>query len=352
MKKKLFKYISVLGLTVLPLLAGCLLGKTKFDSPVPPKVGSKVVIGSVSNVSGKTFDIDIEQRLRDALSRSLDNKGIYASDLSTTADFKLNVYITRYAPGNAFKRWLVPGYGSTLLTVQGELQNAKDGSRVLSTEHQRIIWIGGGYTIGAWSFIIGQVANDLAHDLKLRIEKGPDFVITLAPPSADAAPVEPTNKPTLVSVPETIDERAEHGRIGERFAAFGVSMGDVYFFRNVNEFFREALADEVQLMGNKVVPSGENVKVTAKLTKFWVTTKTTPLYWDIIAEVKTDFIFETAHPTSVKTVRHYEGQNSEHTYVWPTSSLMGKALKASLDDTFAKMKSDEVWKSFPPNAKP
>jgi hypothetical protein len=296
-------------------------------------------------VSGKTFDIDIEQKLHNALRKSLENEGIYAWDSSTSTDFKINVNITRYAPGNAFNRWLVPGYGSTILAVQGELQNAKDGSLVLSTEHQRIIWIGGAYTIGAWETIISQVANDLAHELKLMIEKGPDFVITLAPPSVDAAPVEPAIIPILVTVPETIDERTEHGRIGERFAAFGLSMGDVYFFRNVNEFFREALIDEVQLMGNKVVSSGENIKVTAKLTKFWVTTKTTPLYWDIIAEVKADLLFETAHSTPVKTEKHYEGQNIERTYVWPTSSLMGKVLKASLDDLFAKMRSDEVWGS-------
>ena len=110
MMKKVFRRIFVSALFFLPLLPGCVTPtpSARLESPALPKTNAKAVIGSVSNVSGKTFDIDIEQKLHNALRKSLENEGIYVSDLSKSTDFKINVNITRYEPGNAFKRWLVP----------------------------------------------------------------------------------------------------------------------------------------------------------------------------------------------------------------------------------------------------
>jgi len=69
----------------------------------------------------------------------------------STPKLVLNCKIIEYDKGNAFKRWLYPSWGITLLNIQCEL---KDRNKVVGSARARhTVSAGGLYTIGAWKFI-------------------------------------------------------------------------------------------------------------------------------------------------------------------------------------------------------
>lgn len=149
------------SLVALLLVAGCgtVEHKVDLDQHYSVQPGTKVVLGPVKNQTGQSFDIDVEKMLADAFSqalkaRDLDWTGGDAPKLVLSAD------IVQYEKGDAFRRWLMPGWGATVLVVRGALHDA--GSRkVGSVDAKRTVDAGGGYTIGAWQTIFGDIANDI-----------------------------------------------------------------------------------------------------------------------------------------------------------------------------------------------
>jgi hypothetical protein len=125
---------------------------------------TKVLLGEVSNKTGETFDIDIEAMLRDAMIDELTKENLLGTqDSPDTVEMNLN--IIEYRKGDAFKRWLWPGYGSTVLVIEATLLD-KDGNVDATAQANRSVDAGGGFTAGAWEKIFKTVANDLVSDLK------------------------------------------------------------------------------------------------------------------------------------------------------------------------------------------
>ncbi len=79
----------------------------------------------------------------------------------------LNSEIREYRPGSAFKRWLWPGYGSTILWVESVLREGHKMIGEISTRHT--VDAGGAYTAGAYQSIFGAVAEDIVADLKKKL---------------------------------------------------------------------------------------------------------------------------------------------------------------------------------------
>ena len=134
-----------------------------------PQGDSKVAVGSVSNETGQNFDVDIEAMLRDALAEKLKAHELYCEQ-AQEHDLTLNANITEYSKGDAFKRWLMPGYGSTSLTVEGELVDPA-GKVIGTAEAKRTVDAGGGYTIGAWKSVFSNVAHDVVDDLEKQVRQ-------------------------------------------------------------------------------------------------------------------------------------------------------------------------------------
>ena len=104
--------------------------------------------------------------LTDAFAKEL-RKETMLWDGGSDTKLVLNSKIVEYAKGNAFKRWLLPGWGSTVLTIQCDLMN---GNNVVgSAEARRTVSVGGGYTIGAWKTIFASVSKDVVGDLRSQI---------------------------------------------------------------------------------------------------------------------------------------------------------------------------------------
>jgi len=132
-----------------------------------PHGDCKVAVGNVSNETGQTFDVDIETMLRDALAEKLKAHKIYCEQ-AQEHDLTLNANVTEYSKGDAFKRWLMPGYGSTSLTVEGELIDPA-GKVIGTAEAKRTVDAGGAYTIGAWKSVFSNVAHDVVDDLEKQV---------------------------------------------------------------------------------------------------------------------------------------------------------------------------------------
>ena len=127
-----------------------------------PKAGSKIEVGLVSNETGTIFDIPIETMFKDALVSALQEQGM--SGPGAPLDLVTNCRIVSYQKGDAFKRWLMPGVGSTELDVRCVLLDS--GKSVGDIAAKRTVDGGGAYTIGAWEKIFAHVASDVAEDIR------------------------------------------------------------------------------------------------------------------------------------------------------------------------------------------
>lgn len=128
---------------------------------------TKIVVGEVSNKTGENFDIDIEAMFRDAMLNELRKENLLSEHDSPNV-VTMNVNIIEYRKGDAFKRWLWPGYGSTVLVVEANLLDS-EGNIDATAQANRSVDAGGGYTVGAWEKIFTNVASDLVSDLSTNI---------------------------------------------------------------------------------------------------------------------------------------------------------------------------------------
>lgn len=129
---------------------------------------TKIEVGKVTNETGKTFDIDIEQILTDAFDEVLQKEKLLPVG-GEGHRLLLTSRIVEYEKGSAFKRWLLPGLGSTVISIKGDL---RDVDQVVgSFQARRTVSVGGGYTIGAWRKIFASIAKDVVKDLRSKIPK-------------------------------------------------------------------------------------------------------------------------------------------------------------------------------------
>jgi hypothetical protein len=162
-----FRFIGALAAVLASalLVGGCgtVEHRVSIEKHYVVQPGTKVEVGAVKNQTGKDFDVDVQKMLYDALAKALADrnlqwKGDAGPKLVLSAD------IVEYEAGDAFKRWLMPGWGATVLVVKGTLVDAENRTAG-SVEAKRTVEAGGGYTIGAWESVFGDVANDIVTKL-------------------------------------------------------------------------------------------------------------------------------------------------------------------------------------------
>jgi hypothetical protein len=152
------------------LVAGCgtVEHRVALEQQYVVQPGTKVEVGAVKNQTGKTFEIDVQKMLADALGNALKERNLQWKG-EATPKLVLAADIVEYEAGDAFKRWLMPGWGATVLVVRGTLVDA-DNRTVGSVEAKRTVEAGGGYTIGAWETIFRDVANDIVTRLREQLK--------------------------------------------------------------------------------------------------------------------------------------------------------------------------------------
>jgi len=152
------------------LVAGCGSVRHASDFRTDLAAEIKAQVGKVTNDTGKSFNIDIEQMFADALdSRLRKYKLLGAGASGKTA--VVNAKIIDYAKGNAFKRWLCPGFGTTVLSVYCEVRDKASGKLLGAIEARRTVSMGGLYSINAWKSIFYGVAADVAKEFRKNIAR-------------------------------------------------------------------------------------------------------------------------------------------------------------------------------------
>lgn len=156
------------------LLAACgtATHTAKFEPGFVPSETSVVSIGEITNVSppypdDEKVELKPADELRTQLKQKLQENGMLASSGSAGTVYVLTPEIREYRPGSAFKRWLWPGYGSTILWVESVLREGAKKIGKFSTRHT--VDAGGAYTAGAYQSIFGAVAEAIVADLKKKL---------------------------------------------------------------------------------------------------------------------------------------------------------------------------------------
>jgi hypothetical protein len=127
----------------------------------------KINVDKITNDTSKVYEHNIEEFMKEALFQELKNNELLV--LGNESKIDLEVSILDYQEGNAFKRWLLPGWGATVLKVEATL---KENNDVIATSKiDSNIAAGGGYTIGAWKYVYTDVAKKLISDIKEEYNK-------------------------------------------------------------------------------------------------------------------------------------------------------------------------------------
>jgi hypothetical protein len=329
-------------LAAVVLLSSCApKASIKYETDALSKPGATVELGDVSIKNEDIFEVDAKRMLRDALKKELAKRDILWSGDQSAERFTLSTQVLNYEMGSAFKRWLLPGYGSTILEVEGELKDRK-GTVVATINHKRGVYAGGAFTIGAWKTIFDSVASDIARELDTRIH-GKGFVVNIAPWSEQEINIPPAERPLNIKILPLKDERADKGRIGERFAAFNVSMGNVYMSRVTSEFLTETLSDDLRAAGHSIVETGQDVTVGGEILKFWLGTETTMLYWDVVGEIEVKLTATSSQNPNVSHEKHYSAKQVKRTYAWPTEAIFNEVLTMCIKELMKEIRADGIW---------
>jgi uncharacterized lipoprotein YajG len=306
----------------------------------------KYKIKQITDNSTEKHDIDAAQLLNEALENSLREQGLLLEGTSQNNYYAISAQILDYDMGNAFKRWLMPGYGSTVLGVHTDVIDSETGEIITFMEHRQTIAAGGLYSVGAWENIFTTVANDITTDLERKYTGGDSgFFINLDPwlKNEEQGPeVKQSNEIRLISF---TDKREEKNRIGERHAAFNVSMGNIYTNRDVAAFITEAVQNELLASGNKIADKPQYIKVSGDVMKFWIWTDTTALYWDIIGEIEVNLNAES--PKSNNSIKKsYTATSKKRTYVYPSQELVEEVVTELIRKLMLQVRKDSPWNTL------
>ncbi len=151
---------------------GAVSHQAQFEPNYVPKADTRIEVGPVTNETGKTFDVDIPKMFTDALTERLtDDQLLWNGASQDVTHLVITTKIIDYDQGDAFKRWLLPGWGSTVLSMHCELKESASGKLVGSVDARRTVSFGGAYTIGAWRTIFASVAKDVVGELRSQMQK-------------------------------------------------------------------------------------------------------------------------------------------------------------------------------------
>jgi hypothetical protein len=332
--------IAILLFTV--LIGGC--ASPQAQRVVVPSAeiteSKKFTVGEITSkaIVAESEGVDVKEIMTQSLNNALEDAGSKWNGDPENDYAIINIEVVNYEPGNAFGRWLLPGAGATVLSVEGNLVES-DGSKVLATiRDQRGVYAGGAYTIGAWKYIFDVVAQDIVRGLD-RKTTGDAFVVEVETWLKRDLDIPKSGHKQNFILGNVQDARAEKYRIGERFAAFGVSMGDVYFYRSVPDFIEEMVATDLQAAGHSVAKSGVGTPINVTINRFSAKTETTALYWDIVTNIDLLVVVGGLDES-------FSCEKSDRTYVWPTEELFNAVVDSCLIQLMQNFRKGPIWQRF------
>jgi hypothetical protein len=192
---------------------------------------------------------------------------------------------------------------------------------------------------------VGQTDLVLASEIDTR-PKWRGIVVHVKASSEQDLDVPASDRAVKIKVLPFKDSRAEKRRIGERTAAFNVSMGYVYFFRNVSDFMTDAVSDGLRAAGHAIVETGDEVSVAGEILTFWIETETTVFYWDVVGSIEVNIRAQSSKDSDTVREMRYVTKQVKRTYWWPTKTLLGEVLTMCVEDLLRQIRFDSTWLTF------
>ena len=85
---------------------------------------------------------------------------------------------------------------------------------------------------------------------------------------------------------QTMTVNLKSGNPGLAFNVLPPGSKDVAIEGAIGEFLREALGDDLRAAGHHVGAEVGGTQISGEVLRFWVRTDTTPLYWDVVAQME------------------------------------------------------------------
>ena len=186
-----------------------------------------------------------------------------------------------------------------------------------------------------------EAAHTIAEEFEDDTRDG--FVVGLNAWSSREIDIPVSDSPQVYTIAEVCDLRPDRTRIGERFAAFGMSMGNVYFFGKVDSVLLETVSDELRGAGHTVQNSGPGRSLSLDILSFWISTDTTVLYWDVVANILINVRVDSTLESTRFHEREFSCDSSQRTYIWPSEELFTEVLNNCLEDLMREFRSDKMW---------
>lgn len=153
----------------------------------------------------------------------------------------------------------------------------------------------------------------------------------------DAPDVLASVPPLKLKLVSTRDAEVRGRSVGERQAAFGVSMGGVAITQDVGATMRDRLSADLRAAGHGVVDQGQDVTVTDAVHLLDVHTDTTMMYWDVVGQLGVTL---TVQGSGASRELRYAAERKERTYVWPGKDVMERVLGKCMEDVRRQVRSD------------
>jgi len=128
--------------------------------------------------------------------------------------------------------------------------------------------------------------------------------------------------------------------IGQRKAAFDAPMGNVFVSRPPSMVIRDAVAADLHRSGHMVVDTDPDIIVRGQVETFWIRTDVTPIYWDVVGEVRFTLELLDSNLSTILFKGTYQGNKVERTYLWPNEDIMKRVLEDALTAAVLQMSSD------------
>ena len=125
-------------------------------------------LGNVTDETDASSGINVVNMFTDAVKTQLllrQNKIREEGLVGEPKNYVIDGKILEYEKGNACKRWLLPGWGSTVLYVSCSIKEKGSDIIISEVDIRRSISFGGLYTIGAWASIFNKVAKDVVKEV-------------------------------------------------------------------------------------------------------------------------------------------------------------------------------------------
>jgi len=160
----------MLGLSL--LLTACVTSQVTTDfSQVKRPLPIPISVEACIDLTGTTA-ADLGSQATSAFIEQLEASEEFV--VQENADYSLACEVNNYLPGNAFKRWIMPGWGTTVGQVSAMLQDAKTGEIELIVTGDATLGGGGLYTVGAWQYIVPAAVKDTVKQLRAWARGEPD----------------------------------------------------------------------------------------------------------------------------------------------------------------------------------